>query len=349
MTLRRLYQRVASTRRSEAWQEDVDAFLAKCGELLAKAEATRADLLERGRLAGGARGPRPVHRAYEAPDRPDGPEDPAGGGDPSGRRRSFRSSRNIRGGSARGRRAPPWSWAFPSRSSRTSTSSSSSTGSCGRGATPMPRFPSSWPRGNASRNFSPAASTAAFHSPQNQVALGDRLELNAMPAKGRLSASRSAHEAQPGLRTGAPAASRRRVGNQQSSSSAAWTGCAPMGKAGFAPHGRLVHPRCKCAPCRFLDPRTGTRTTQVPATKSCLTSPGNPASAARTGLPAALHARYFRKSPIWAPKSPPARRLPPNVADQVHLTLNPPVRSGSNLTAEAGSNSKKGGFSADTR
>ena len=36
-----------------------------------------------------------------------------------------------------------------------------------------------------------------FHSPQNQVALGDRLELNAMPAKGRLSASRSAHEAQP--------------------------------------------------------------------------------------------------------------------------------------------------------
>ncbi len=36
-----------------------------------------------------------------------------------------------------------------------------------------------------------------FHSPQIQVALGDRLELNAMPAKGRLSASRSAHEAQP--------------------------------------------------------------------------------------------------------------------------------------------------------
>ena len=107
------------------------------------------------------------------------------------------------------------------------------------------------------------------------------------------------------------------------------------------PHGRLVHPRCKCAPCRFLDPRTGTRTTQVPATKSCLTSPGNRASAARTGLPAALHARYFQKSPIWAPKSPPARRLPPNVADQVHLTLNPSVRSGSNLTAEAGSNSKK--------
>ena len=48
VTLRRLYQRVASTRRSEAWREDVDAFLAKCEELLAKAEATRADLLERG-------------------------------------------------------------------------------------------------------------------------------------------------------------------------------------------------------------------------------------------------------------------------------------------------------------
>ena len=48
VTLRRLYQRVASTRRSEAWREDVDAFLAKCEELLAKAEATRASLLERG-------------------------------------------------------------------------------------------------------------------------------------------------------------------------------------------------------------------------------------------------------------------------------------------------------------
>ena len=118
------------------------------------------------------------------------------------------------------------------------------------------------------------------------------------------------------------------------------------GRGGTArcPPIRLVHPRCKCAPCRFLDPRTGTRTTQVPATKSCLTSPGNRASAARTGLPAALHARYFQKSPIWAPKSPPARRLPPNVADQVHLTLNPPVRSGSNLMAETGSNSKKGVF-----
>ena len=36
-----------------------------------------------------------------------------------------------------------------------------------------------------------------FHSPQNQAALGDRLELNAMPAKGRLSPSRRAHEVQP--------------------------------------------------------------------------------------------------------------------------------------------------------
>ena len=36
-----------------------------------------------------------------------------------------------------------------------------------------------------------------FHSPQNQAALGDTLELNAMPAKGRLPASRREHEAQP--------------------------------------------------------------------------------------------------------------------------------------------------------
>ena len=35
-----------------------------------------------------------------------------------------------------------------------------------------------------------------FHSPANQTALGDILELNAMPAKGRLSASRRSIEAQ---------------------------------------------------------------------------------------------------------------------------------------------------------
>ena len=182
-----------------------------------------------------------------------------------------------------------------------------------------------------------------FHSPQNQAALGDTLELNAMPAKGRLSASRSAHEAQPDFalaRQQHPAVESAINNLEQRGLDRVRT----HGKAGFARTVALSHPRCKCAPCRFLDPRTGTRTTQAPATKCCLTSPGNRASAARTGLLAALHGRYFQKSPIWAPKSPPDRRLTPNVADQVHLTLNPPVRSGSNLTAEAGSNFKKGVF-----
>ena len=130
VTLRRLYQRVASTRRSEAWREDVDAFLAKCEELLAKAEATRASLLERAPCRRRSRNSTGTSRIRSARST-DGPEDPAEGGDPPRRRRSFRSSRNIRGGTARGRRASPWNWAFPSRSSRTSTSSSSSTGSCG--------------------------------------------------------------------------------------------------------------------------------------------------------------------------------------------------------------------------
>ena len=36
-----------------------------------------------------------------------------------------------------------------------------------------------------------------FQSPQNQAAFGDRLELNAMPAKGRLSDGHREHEVQP--------------------------------------------------------------------------------------------------------------------------------------------------------
>ena len=89
VTLRRLYQRVASTRRSEAWRENVDVFLAKCEELLAKAEATQGHPARARLPAGGDRGTRPVHLAYEAPDRPDGPEDPAGGGVPPGRKGPF--------------------------------------------------------------------------------------------------------------------------------------------------------------------------------------------------------------------------------------------------------------------
>ena len=117
-----------------------------------------------------------------------------------------------------------------------------------------------------------------------------------------------------GLRTGKPAASRSRVGDQQSRAARPAPGAHPR-QGWLRSHGCLVHPGCKCAPGRSADPRTGTRTAQVPATKSRLTAPGNRASAARTGLPAALHACYFRKSPIWAPKSPPVRRSPLNAAD----------------------------------
>ena len=68
-----------------------------------------------------------------------------------------------------------------------------------------------------------------FHSPQNQVALGDRLELNAMPAKGRLSPA-AAHTRRS--RTSHWRASSIPPSSRQStiSSSAAWTGCAPMAR-----------------------------------------------------------------------------------------------------------------------
>ena len=206
----------------------------------------------------------------------------------------------------------------------------------------MPRFPSSRPRGSASGT--------------RRLQLRPRLSQPAKPGRPRRPAGTQPHARQgpparqpprtrgaAGLRPGAPAASRHRVGDQQSQAARPGPDAHPW-QGWLRPHGRLVHPRCKCAPCRSVDPRTGTRSAQVPATNRCLTASGNRASAARSGLPAALHARCFQKSAIWAPKSPPARRLPPNVADQVKLTLYPPVRSGAKLTAEAGSNSKKGGF-----
>ncbi len=162
VTLRRLYQRVANTRRSEAWREDIDAFLAKCEELLAKAEATRADLLERGawpeELEDLDRYIAHTRRQIDLTDR----RILQGEVIPQKEKVLSVFEEHTRWISKGKAGAPPWSWAFPSRSSRTSTSSSSSTRSCGRGATRMLRFPSSRPRGYASRNSSPAASTAAF-------------------------------------------------------------------------------------------------------------------------------------------------------------------------------------------
>ena len=196
VTLRRLYQRVASTRRSEAWREDVDAFLAKCGELLAKAEATRADLLERGAWP----------EELEDLDRYIAHT----------RRQIDQTDRRILQGEvipqkekvlsvfeehtrwiSKGKAGAPVELGVPVAivedqyqfilEHRILWEGSDTDAAVPVIVATRERFPEllacSFDRG--------------FHSPQNQVALGDRLELNAMPAKGRLSASRSAHEAQP--------------------------------------------------------------------------------------------------------------------------------------------------------
>ena len=342
VTLRRLYQRVASTRRSEAWREDVDAFLIKCEELLAKTEATRASLLERGAL------PEELKELdrYIA----------------HTKRQIDQTDRRI----LQEEEIPQKEKVFSVFEEHTRWNSKGKAGVPVELGVPVAIVEDQyqfilehqilWQGGDTDAAVPVIVATRLALPGTRRLQFRPRLSQSAKPGRPRRHAGTQRHARQgppvrqpqrtrgaAGLRTGAPAASRRRVGDQQSRAARPGPGAHPW-QGGLRPHGRLVHPRCKCAPCRFLDPRTGTRTTQAPATKSCLTSPGNRASAARTGLPAALHGRYFQKSPIWAPKSPPARRLPPNVADQVHLTLNPPVRSGSNLTAEAGSNSKKGVF-----
>ena len=107
-TLRRLYQGVASTRRSGAWLADVDAFLGKCEELLAKVEATRNTLAKRGAPGEGTRGTGPVCRAHAAPDRADGAEDSAGRDHPArgegvlGLRRAYAVEQQGQGGSPGG-------------------------------------------------------------------------------------------------------------------------------------------------------------------------------------------------------------------------------------------------------
>ena len=148
-----------------------------------------------------------------------------------------------------------------------------------------------------------------------------------------------------------PTLHRRPVGDQQSRPARS----GPRARAHpwqgrLRPHGRLVHPRCKCAPRRSVDPRTGTRSAQVPATNSRLTASGNRASAARTGLSAALHARYFQKSAISEPKSPPVRRSPLNVAEQCPLASVSINQAGSKLDGRGTrpAQTPKGGFVADT-
>ena len=187
-TLRRLYQRVANTRRSEAWREDVDALLAKCEELLAKAEATRASLLERGA--------RP--KELEELDRYI----------THTKRQIDQTDRRI----LQGEVIPQEEKVLSVFEEHTRWISKGKAGLPVELGVPVAIVEDQilWQGGDTDAAVPVIEATRlrfpellacsfdrGFHSPQNQVALGDTLELNAMPAKGRLSDSRRAHEAQP--------------------------------------------------------------------------------------------------------------------------------------------------------
>ena len=196
VTLRRLYQRVASTRRSEAWREDVDAFLAKCEALLAKAEATRASLLERGA--------RPEE--LEEFDRYIAHT----------KRQIDQTDRRI----LQGEEIPQKEKVLSVFEEHTRWNSKGKAGVPVELGVPVAIVEDQyqfllehqilWQGGDTDAAVPVIEATRlrfpellacsfdrGFHSPQNQAALGDTLELNAMPAKGRLSDSRRAHEAQP--------------------------------------------------------------------------------------------------------------------------------------------------------
>ena len=197
VTLRRLYQRVANTRRSEAWRENVDEFLAKCEELLANAEATRASLLERGawpkELEKLDRYIAHTKRQIDQTDRRilQGEEIPQEEQGLFCLRGTCAVDQQGEGGPPRGagrsrcnRRGPVCQFILEHRILWA--------GSDTDAAVPVieatrKRFP----------DLLACSFDRGFLSPQNQAALGDTLELNAMPAKGRLSASRREHEAQP--------------------------------------------------------------------------------------------------------------------------------------------------------
>ena len=225
-TLRRLYQRVANTRRSEVWREDVDAFLAKCEELLAKAEATRASLLERGA--------RP--KELEELDRYI----------THTKRQIDQTDRRILQGEvipqeekvlsvfkehmrwiSKGKAGLPVELGVPVAIVEDQYQFILEHQILWQGATRMLRFPSSRPRGYASWNSSPAASTAAFTARNTRPPSATRW--NSTPCPPRAACPTSAAHTRRSRTShwhasSIPPSSRRST----ISSSAAWTGCAPI-------------------------------------------------------------------------------------------------------------------------
>ena len=195
-TLRRLYQRVASTRRSDAWLADVDALLGKCKELLAKAETTRTTLAQRGAQ----------EEELEQLDRYVGHT----------RRQIEQTDRRILQGEA----IPQEEKVFSVFEEHTRWNSKGKAGVPVELGLPVAIVEDQsqfvlehrilWqgsdtdvalPLITATQECFPELLACSFdrgfHSPDNQAALGDRLDLNAMPVKGRRSARRRAIEEQP--------------------------------------------------------------------------------------------------------------------------------------------------------
>ena len=195
-TLRRMYRREASTRRSDAWRADVNAFLGKCEELLAKAEATRASLADRGARA----------EELEELDRYIG----------HAQRQIEQTDRRILQGEA----IPHEEKVFSVFEEHTRWNSKGKAGVPVELGVPVAivedqyRFilehrilwegndtdialPLITPTQECFPELLACSFDRGFHSPDNQAALGDRLDLNAMPVKGRRSARRRAIEEQP--------------------------------------------------------------------------------------------------------------------------------------------------------
>ncbi len=195
-TLRQRVQRVASTRRSDAWRADVDAFPGKCEELLAKAEATRNALAERGARPEGI-GELDRYIAHT-------------------KRRIEQTDRRILQGEA----IPQEEKVVSVFEEHTRWYSKGKAGVPVEFGVPVAIVEDQYRfllehhilwEGNDTDVALPLITAAqecfpellacsfdrGFHSPDNQAALGDRLERNAMPVKGRRSARRRALEEQP--------------------------------------------------------------------------------------------------------------------------------------------------------
>lgn len=194
-TLRQRYQKVASTRRSEAWRADVEAYLAKCNSLVEKVQSTRTELLERG-----AR-----QEELEELDRYIAHT----------KRQIDQTGRRI----LQEEEIPQEEKVFSVFEEHTRWNSKGKAGVPVELGVPVAIVEDQyqfvlehrilWQGGDtdaavplieATRKCFPELVACSFdrgfHSPANQTALGDILELNAMPAKGRLSASRRSIEAQ---------------------------------------------------------------------------------------------------------------------------------------------------------